>query len=768
MNDARSLPKFGVGQSVHRLEDPRLLTGQGQYTDDVSFPNETHGIVLRSPHAHASIRSIDTSAAMDLEGVLGIYTAADITDLGTIQCMAPIQQADGSALKTPPYPILATRKAVYVGQPVAFVVAETVSAAKAAAELVEVDFDAHPAIVDTAGANDATAPQLWDDIADNTSFVWRDGDHAATTAAIADAPRTASLRVVNNRLIAASIEPRIAIGEWDGTRFTLTTTSQGPHSLRLQLAEHLFKLPEDTFRVVTHDVGGGFGMKIFMYPEQPLVLFAARDLGRPVRWAGERSADAFPSDYHGRDQVNDIEVGFDNDGQVLALSVRTNANLGAFVSNFSPYIATECGAAMLSGVYTIPAIALEVCGVFTNTVPVDAYRGAGHPEAIYIIERAMDAVARTLGMDAGEVRRRNFIKPAQLPYTTAMNWTYDSGDFDALLDTLERRTAGFTKRRADAKTQGLLRGLGIAHYIKGVRAGAGEAARLEIAPDGGATIFIGNQSNGQGHETVFAQAVSERLGIDINRISMVQGDTDQIRTGGGTGGSRSMLNGIPACDNASIAVIENGTRFAAEAMEAAEADIEYEDGVFRIAGTDRTMTLAEVAKSATKRGETLDGEAQFAADGMTFPNGSHACEVEIDPETGSTRVVGYWAIDDFGRLVNPLLLEGQVQGGLAQGIGQALMEHCVYDDTGQLISGSFMDYCVPRADDMPPFVIDLVEDYPCTTNPMGIKGAGEAGAVAAPPAVINAILDALAPLGVTHIDMPATPKRVWHAIQEAK
>jgi carbon-monoxide dehydrogenase large subunit len=768
MNDTRSLTKFGVGQPIRRLEDPRLLTGKGMYTDDVSFPNETHGIVLRSPHSHASIRSINTAAAVNVDGVLGIYTAADITELGTIQCMAPIQQADGSVLKAPPYSILAIEKAVYVGQPVAFVVAETVLAAKAAAELIEVDYDAHPAIVDTASANDTGAPQLWNDIPDNTSFIWRDGDHAATATAMADAPQKATLQVVNNRLIAASIEPRIAIGEWDGTRFTLTTTSQGPHSLRLQLAEHLFKLPEDTFRVVTHDVGGGFGMKIFMYPEQPLVLFAARDLGRPVRWAGERSSDAFPSDYHGRDQVNDIEVGFDDDGHVLALSVRTKANLGAFVSNFSPYIATECGAAMLSGVYTIPTIALEVCGVFTNTVPVDAYRGAGHPEAIYIIERTMDAVARTLGMDAREVRRRNFIKPSQLPYTTAMNWTYDSGDFDALLDTLERRTVGFTKRRADAETQGMLRGLGIAHYIKGVRAGAGEAARLEIALDGSATIFIGNQSNGQGHETVFAQAVSERLGIDINRIRMVQGDTDRIQTGGGTGGSRSMLNGIPACDNASIAVIENGTRFAAEAMEAAEADIEYEDGVFRIAGTDRTMTLAKVAKSATEQDKTLDGVAQFAADGMTFPNGSHACEVEVDPETGSTRVVGYWAIDDFGRLVNPLLLEGQVQGGLAQGIGQALMEHCVYDNSGQLISGSFMDYCIPRADDMPPFVIDLVEDYPCTTNPMGIKGAGEAGAVAAPPAVINAILDALAPLGVTHIDMPATPERVWHAIQESK
>ena len=770
MTDSRSLPKFGVGQSVKRLEDPRLLTGRGVFTDDLRFEGEAHGVVLRSPHAHARIRSIDPAAARTAAQVLAVYTAADISELGSIQCMAPVQQADGSDLVAPRFPILAEEKAVYAGQPVAFVVAETVDAAKDAAELIAVDYEDLPAGVHTDRAADGETPLIWEAAPTNTAFIWRDGDHPATSAALEAAPRRLSLRVVNNRLIVASIEPRIAVGEWDGTRLTLTTTSQGPHSLRLQLAEHLFRMPEENIRVVTHEVGGGFGMKIFMYPEQPLVLHAARDLGHPVRWAGERSADAFPGDYQGRDQVNDIDIGFDDDGRIQALNVQTTANLGAFVSNFAPYIATACGAAMLSGVYDIPTIAVEVRGVFTNTVPVDAYRGAGHPEAIYVIERAIDAVAHAVGASSEEVRRRNLIPSAGLPFTTAMNWTYDSGDFEALMDAVLKQSdgAGFTARRDAAAQRGLLRGFGLSHYVKGVRAGMGEAARLEVGDDGSTTIFIGNQSNGQGHETVFAQTVAERLGIALGQVHLVQGDTDTVKTGQGTGGSRSMLNGVPACDRAAVNMIENGTRYAANALEAAEADIEYQDGEFRIAGTDRRMTLGAVAAAAQEQGETLDGEGHFQANAMTFPNGCHACEVEIDPETGVVRLVGYWAVDDFGRLVNPLLLEGQVQGGLAQGFGQALLEHCVYDDNGQLLSGSLMDYCLPRADNVPNMKVELVEDYPCTTNPLGIKGAGEAGAVAAPPTVINAILDALAPVGVTHVDMPATPERIWRVIQEAK
>ena len=770
MSDSRTLPKFGVGQSVNRLEDPRLLKGQGIYTDDIAFENEAHAVVLRSPHAHALIERIDASGARALNGILAVYTCDDIAALGTIQCMSKIRQADGSELLAPPFPLLARDKAAYAGQPVAFVVGETLAAAKEGAEAILVEYKDLPAVVDTARAHSESAQQIWPEAPANTSFLWRDGDHNKTEAALRQAPKSLKLRIENNRLIVASIEARTAVGEWDGSRFTLTTASQGGHSLRLQLAKHLFRLPEDAFRVVTPEVGGGFGMKIFMYPEQPLVLFAARDLGRPVRWSGERSADAFPSDYHGRDQVNDIEVGFDADGRILALRVQTSANLGAFVSNFAPYIATECGAAMLSGVYAIPAIALEVRGVFTNTVPVDAYRGAGHPEAIYVIERTIEAVAQSIGVDGATVRRRNFIQPSELPFTTAMNWTYDSGNFPELLNKVSAHAvaATFDARRQKSKLAGKLRGLGFASYVKGVRAGNGEAAKLEVSPDGSATIFIGSQNNGQGHETVFAQAVSEKLGIDPARIGLVQGDTDQVQTGHGTGGSRSMLNGIPACHGAAEAVIENGTRFAADALEAAEADIEYRDGVFRIVGTDRRISLADVAQAAEDCGDVLDGNAHFAADGMTFPNGCHACEVEIDPETGETEILGYWAVDDFGRSVNPFLLEGQVQGGLAQGVGQALLERCVYDESGQLVSGSFMDYCMPRADDLPNMTVELVEDYPCVTNPLGIKGAGEAGAVAAPPTVINAIFDALSPLGVTHIDMPATPERIWRAIQEAK
>ncbi len=759
--------KFGIGQSARRLEDPRLLTGRGMFTDDVSLPHEAHGYVLRSPHGHAAIRGIDISAAKGADGVLAIYTADDLAELGTIQCVASVTQSDGTPLVAPPFPVLATGRALYVGQPVAFVVGETLDQAKDAAELIVVDYQACPAVVETGSARSKDQTTLWEEAPRNTSFIWADGDASATDSALESAPRRLELHLVNNRLAAAPIEPRIAIGDWDDWRLILITTSQGPHSLRQQLAEDIFGVPEDEIRVVTHDVGGGFGMKIFLYSEQPLVMFAARDLGRPVRWTGERSADAFLGDYQGRDQVNEVEVGYDDEGKVLALRVRTSANLGAFVSNFAPYIATECGAAMLSCVYAIPAISLEVAGVFTNTVPVDAYRGAGHPEAIYVVERALDAVARATGLDTAEIRRRNFIQPAQLPYTTAMQWTYDSGDFETLLDkALERADyAGFAPRKTQAAKIGKLKGFGVGHYVKGVRAGMGEAARIEVTPDGVVTIYIGNQSNGQGHETVFAQVVGDRLGIDLSRIRLVQGDTDAVATGHGTGGSRSILNGVPACDRAAVAVIENGLRLAADRFEAAEADIEYKDGVFSVVGTDRRLDLATVAAEASESGG-LGGEAQFTAEAMTFPNGCHVCEVEIDRDTGATRLLTYIAVDDFGRVVNPLLLEAQVQGGVVQGIGQALMEDCVYDPAGQLLSGSFMDYCMPRAKDLPPIEVALVEDYPCTTNDLGIKGAGEAGAVGAPPAVVNAILDALAPLGVEHIDMPVTSERVWRAIRE--
>ena len=762
------MTKFGIGQPVERLEDPRLLTGRGRYTEDINLADQAHGHVLRSPHAHAAIRAIDTKAARDAPGVLAVYTAADTkaAGFGTIQCKAPVDQKDGSPMNQPPFPILPEERTLYVGQPVAFVVAETVDQAKDAAELIAVDYDPLPAATDTRTAADPEAPQLWDEAPRNTCFLWAQGDETATAAAIDGAPRRLSLELVNNRLIINSIEARSAIGEWDGERLTLRTPTQGPHSVRDQLAEDIFKLPKDKIRVVTDDVGGGFGLKIFLYPEQPLVLLAARDLGRPVKWVAERSADGFVSDYQGRDQVNRVEVGYDDEGRILGLRSLTTGNLGAYISNFAPYIVADCGAGNLTGVYVIPAIYTEVRAVFTNTVPVDAYRGAGHPEAIYVVERALNAIARELGIDQAEMRRGNFIQPDQFPYETPIIWTYDSGDFEGTMEQATRHAdlAGFEARRAEAAVAGKLRGLGIGCYVKGVRFGMGETARLEVGQNGDITIYIGNQSNGQGHETAFAQIVAAKLDIDIERVRLVQGDTDLVKTGNGTGGSRSLLNGGIACDKAAGALIEEGKELAADLLEVAAVDIEYADGTFSVAGTDRRLGLGEIA--GHDRG--FAAENFFVADDHTYPNGCHIAEVEIDGETGAAELVAFTVVDDYGVVVNPLLLEGQVHGGIAQGIGQALMEQSIYDRSGQLVTGSFMDYCMPRADDLPSFTVDFNRNAPCRTNPMGIKGAGETGAVGAPAAVVHAVLDALAPLGIGHIDMPTTPERIWRAIQDAK
>ncbi len=772
------MAKFGVGQAVERTEDARLLTGRGRYTDDINLEGQVYGVVLRSPHAHAEIRSIDTSAARSAPGVLAVYTAADIraAGLGTIPCMYPIEQKDGSPLVTPPHPILAEGRVRHVGDPVAFVVAESPAAARDAAELIEVDYAPLPAIADTATATDPEAPQIWDEAPRNTCFVWADGDEAATEAAFARAAEVVTVELVNNRVVVNPMEPRAALGDWDGERFTLYTPTQGPHSIRFQLAKHIFKVPTRAVRVVTPDVGGGFGMKIFLYAEQPLVLFAARELGRPVKWTAERSADGFVSDSQGRDQINRVELALDANGRFLALKVRNVANLGAYISNFAPFIPTACGAGMLNGVYAFEAIHVEVTGVFTNTVPVDAYRGAGRPEAIYIVERAVDAAARRLGIDPAELRRRNFIRPEAMPCRTAMGLVYDSGDFARNLDEALRiaDAEGFPARRRQAAGEGKLRGLGLAYYVEACGGGPGESANIEVAEDGTVTLLIGTQSNGQGHETAYAQVIAERLGIDLDRIRVVQGDTDLIAKGNGTGGSRSLPEGGIAVDRAAAAVIEKGRRIAARVMEAAEVDIEFRDGTFVVAGTDRRLGLAEAAQAARdptllpEEEETgLTGTGQFMAEEKTFPNGCHVCEVEIDRETGTTRIVRYTIVDDFGTVVNPLLLRGQVHGGVAQGVGQALLEGCIYDEDGQLLTGSFMDYAMPRADDLPEIGLTLNEDIPCKTNPMGMKGAGEAGAVGAPPAVINAILDALAPLGVTHLDMPATPERVWRAMADA-
>ena len=771
------MAKFGIGQPAPRIEDPRLLTGKGQYTDDLRFDNETYGHVLRSPHAHARIKAITVDAAIAIKGVLAIYTGEDIkkAGLGTIPCMIPLVQSNGEHLIAPPWALLADGIVRHVGDPVAFIVAESHHLARDAAEAIMVDYEPLPAVTDTATAAEPTAPQIWPDATNNTSFVWESGDKGATDAAFAKAAEIVELDLINNRVVVNALEPRAAIGDWDGQRSTLYTPSQGPHGLQRQLVRNIFNVPFEAMRVVTGDVGGGFGMKIFLYPEQALVLHAARDLGRPVRWVAERSSDGFVSDTQGRDNVSHGALALDQDGNFLGLRVRTHANLGAYLSNFSPFIVTGCGTGMLAGVYKTAAIHVEVHGVFTNTVPVDAYRGAGRPEAIYVIERLVDHAARTLGVSAADLRRQNFIPPELMPYETAMKNTYDSGQFTRNLNDAQQTAErmGFEKRRASAAKKGKLRGFGISYYVESCGKGPGEFATIRAEEDGAVAVLLGNQSNGQGHETAYAQIVSERLGIDIENIRLFQGDTDIIPRGGGTGGSRAIPEGGHACINAADAMIAKGKRVAASVLEAAETDIDYANGAFSISGTDRRITLADTAiaaKSADHLGPDdepgLSAADKYVGSADTFPNGCHIAEIEIDRETGRIAIIAYTAVDDFGTVLNPSLLEGQVHGGIAQGIGQALLEACLYDrDSGQLLSGSLMDYCLPRADDLPSFDLTIMEDVPCTTNDLGVKGAGEAGAVGAPPAMVNAVLDALAPLGVTTIDMPLTPEKIWRAIR---
>jgi carbon-monoxide dehydrogenase large subunit len=772
------MAKFGIGQPLSRVEDARLLTGEGRYTADIDLDGQAYGHVLRSPHGHARIAGMDRAEAGKMPGVLAIYTAADILreGLGTIKCLAPATQPDGSRQPLPPHPVLAIDRVRHVGDPVAFIVAETADQARDAADAIVVDYDPLPATTDPLRAVQPGASQIHDEAQGNVSFRWEKGDRAATDAIFSNADHVVRTRLVNNRVVIAPIETRAAIGDWDGNRFSLYTPSQGPHSLRRQLANDIFHMPEDAFHVVTPDVGGGFGMKIFLYAEQVLVLLAARDLDRPVKWVGERASDAFLSDNHGRDQINDVEMALDADGKFMALRVRNHANMGAYLSNFAPYIPTDCSVLMNNGVYRFQAMHVSVTGVFTNTVPVDAYRGAGRPEAIYLLERTVDVAARQLGIDPAELRRRNFIQPQEMPFRTVIGATYDSGDFaHNLKEALDRADRdGFAARKAASVARGRLRGMGIAHYIENCGSGPEETGRIRVEENGTVTFTIGTQDNGQGHRTAYAQIIAGRLGIDIDRIRVIQGDTDLVATGMGTGGSRSLPVGGVSCDRATGAVIEKGKRIAAAVLDSSPGNIEFDNGIFSVSGTNRTASLADIARAANEPanlppGETpgLTGEGTHGTTKYTFPNGCHVCEVEVDPETGKVTLERYAAMDDFGKVINPILLAGQVYGGVGQGVGQALFESCVYDEEGQLLSGSFMDYALPRADDMPDIHFAYHEDAPCVTNPLGLKGSGEAGAVGAPPAVMNAILDALSARGVTAIDMPATPQAVWRAIREA-
>ena len=770
--------QYGIGQPVRRVEDRRFLTGHGRYLDDLRLPGQAAAYMLRSPHAHALIRRIDSAAAAAAPEVLAVLTGEDLARdrVGTIPCLSAVKNRDGSPAAVPPRPAIVRDRVRHVGDTVAMVVALSTAAARDAAERIEIRYEPLPAVVETAHALDPGQPVVWDEAPGNLAFDWELGDGAAVARAMAGAAHRIELALVNNRVVVNSMEPRGAVGAYDAgaDAFTLWSSTQGSHFVRNLLAESIFKVPENRIRVITPDVGGGFGMKLFLYPEHVLVLWAARKLGRPVKWTPDR-ADAFVTDTQGRDNITRLDLALDRELRFLALSVATIANMGAYLSNFAPEIPTASGGPMLSGVYRIPAVHVAVKGVFTHTVPVDAYRGAGRPEAAYALERLVDVAARRLGVAADELRRRNFVSPEAMPYATPLGVTYDSGDFGRNMeDALAAGLASFPARRAEALARGRRRGLGYAVYIEQSGFPPDEFAELRFDPSGTLTILMGTQSSGQGHQTAYAQLAAERLGLDFDKIRILQGDTDAIGFGRGTGGSRSLPVGGAALAHAADKLVAKGRQIAAHLFEAAAADVEFADGVYRVAGTDRRLGIEAVARAAFNPAQQPPGiEPGFAESGHftpatpTFPNGCHVCEVEIEPDTGLVHVVGYRVVDDFGTVINPLLLRGQVQGGVGQGIGQAMLEQCVYDSaTGQLVTGSLIDYCLPRADDLPAigFATNVV---PCRTNPLGVKGAGEAGAIGAPPALVNAVVDALSPLGIEHLDMPLTSERLWRAIRAA-
>ncbi|HEX2565376.1 MAG TPA: xanthine dehydrogenase family protein molybdopterin-binding subunit [Burkholderiales bacterium] len=774
-----------IGARVQRKEDYRFLTGAGQYTDDVEFPGQSFAAFVRSPHAHAVLKKIDAEEARRAPGVLAVYTGADLAaaKVGGLPCGWLITDTQGQPMKEPPYPALAQGKVRHVGERVAVVIAESLEQAKDAAELVDVQYEILPAVVDAAKAK--AAKPLHDVAPDNTCYVWALGDKAKVDAAFAAAAHVTKLEFVNNRLIPNAIEPRSANAQYSRASgdYTLYVASQNPHVERLLMTAFVLGLPENKVRVVAPDVGGGFGSKIYLYPEDVVVTWAAKQLNRPVKWTADRS-ESFVSDAHGRDHVTVAELALDKSGKFLAMRVRTTANLGAYLSTFASCIPTILYATLLAGQYTTPLIYCEVTAVFTNTTPVDAYRGAGRPEATYVVERLVETAARELRMDPAEIRRRNFIR--QFPYQTPVALCYDAGNYEATLDAVMKMAdvAGFAKRREESKKNGKLRGLGYACYIEacgiapsnvagslGARAGLFEAGEVRVHPTGTVTVFTGSHSHGQGHETTFAQVVADRLGLPIENVDIVHGDTSKVLFGMGTYGSRSLAVGGTAIVKALDKVIAKGKKIAAHMLEAAETDIQYDNGVFSVAGTDRKKTFGEVAFAAyvphnyplDKLEPGLNENAFYDPANFTFPAGSYVCEVEIDRDTGATQIARFAAVDDFGKIINPMIVEGQVHGGLAQGIGQALTEGCRYDPAGQLLTGSFSDYCIPRAGDVPLFQLDTRET-PCTHNPLGVKGCGEAGAIGAPAAVMNAITDAL---GVRDLPMPATAQTVWRSLRQA-
>lgn len=765
------------GTSDTRQEDTRFLTGQGRYTADLLLPAQLHACLARSPHAQAGIERIETAAARAVPGVVAVFTAADLEQdgLGPIRCQAAVRQSDGSESVLPARPILARARVRFVGEAVALVVAETPEAAATGADRLDVRYRPMPAAVALDAAIQADAPQLWPEAPGNLCCDWHLGDAAAVERAFARARHVVTLDLINNRVSANPLEGRVAVGAFDPAtgQMTLTVSSQGVHHLRAQLAHDIFRVPEDAVRVVTPDVGGGFGMKFYLYPEYALVLFAARRLERPVRWVATRG-EGLLSDSHGRDHKTRAALALDAAGTFLALRVDTLANLGAYPSDHGPFIATEGGTAMLAGVYRTPAIHARVRCVFTNTAPVDAYRGAGRPEAIYCLERLIDFAAQRLGFDRVELRRRNMIPPTALPRRTPLGLTYDAGDFPRALDLALQRAdvAGFPDRRRRSAAAGRLRGLGLACYVEACAGGPGERTMVTLARDGRITVAVGTQSSGQGHETVFARLVADRLGVAAQDVTLIQGDSARIASGAGTAASRSMAVGATVLRQAVDRLIETMRTRAAAQLEVPVDDLDIADGQVRVRDSNRGLSLAALAAAEPGPEDTPACTASAAwtpaADAFTFPYGAHVCEVEVDPETGAAAVVRYCAVDDFGRILDETLTRGQVQGGVAQGIGQALLEQIRYDPaTGAALTSDLRSYALPRAQDLPPIAVHFLET-PTTHNPLSVKGAGEAGAIAAPPTVINALVDALAPFGIDHIDMPATPEAIWQHLQQAR
>lgn len=778
-----------IGEAVRRKEDYRFLTGAGQYTDDVNLAHQAQAVFVRSPHAHAVVKSINTKKAEAMPGVLKVYTGKDIEGkMNGLPCGWLITSTDGTPMKEPPHPVLAQGKVRYVGDHVAMVVAETLQQARDAAEAVEVDYDVLDAAVAVGDAK--KGPALHDIAPDNHCYKWAIGDKAAVDAAFAKAAHVTRLDLVNNRLIPNAMEPRAAIGSYNRAtdEYTLYVANQNPHVERLLMTAFVLGLPEHKVRVIAPDVGGGFGSKIFLYAEDVALTWAARQLNRSIKWTAERG-EAFLSDAHGRDHVSHAEMAMDKDGKFLALRVHTDANLGAYLSTFSTAVPTILYATLLAGQYTTPQIYVEVDAWFTNTAPVDAYRGAGRPEATYLLERLVSRCGWELGLGQDEIRRRNFI--TQFPYQTPVALQYDTGDYPAAMDKAQKLAdvAGYAARVKSSEAKGLKRGIGYSSYIEacgiapsniagalGARAGLFECGEIRVHPTGSVTVFTGSHSHGQGHETTFAQVVAARLGIPVENVDVVHGDTGRVPFGMGTYGSRSISVGGAAIMKALDKIETKAKKIAAHLMEASDADIEFSGGEFKVKGTDKKIPFGQVALTAyvphnyplDKLEPGLNETAFYDPTNFTFPAGTYICEVEVDPATGAVRVDRFTAVDDFGTIINPMIVEGQVHGGLVQGIGQALLENCVYDrQTGQLLTGSFMDYAMPRADDFPTFQLDTI-CTPCTHNPLGTKGCGEAGAIGSPPAVINAVLDALRPLGVQEFDMPASPARVWDAIQSAK